>query len=601
MDFSKVKVGKWGKKLLPWHCQKRFQESLSELSLNHSILSARNEEKIKSLQKNNKFLALALQQSRSVITEKENLMVQNGKSMDIINFSKLKIMDLAEQIKNFSACLEETLSLLNLGISDGLPTHAHNINYRADFKNKLQEINIEPIEEVTEKISENTNSSNEQETSMNKSRLSKKNDSAVKRKGKHVKTSKVFCAKNLDSSSIINSANSNLRNSKKIGSIVQFQKKSISMVKNIRKESNYDLKLSPEISSIDHETKNVLNTSDKNETCVLLSEICKTFSNKKNIDQTVKYDEKINENMQKVSEMDTYSKKTKEAENTFLSTSNFSCHKLQKNINETQKCTGNTNYHINSGLCSRFDVPVTENRHEVAVQNENGDLMCDKINDKMEANKVEKNFNDCDKFREPFVGTGNNPKHNDNLSSKCRKRLYFYYDEESIETVKNKKAASIRKKKFAGRKRALQTITEMTDHNNTINEKGKPFVVTAEIHPIPDYICQDNLKKNIDTSNLQPSVVLTDIFKSRKSMISDIIRSSQSENDCIKEITHVKATGTGESFKENDSNAIYLNSESMGKEKFPLQSLLEKKECRRRARVVSYKEPSLNLKMRRCI
>ncbi|GFV57054.1 shugoshin_C domain-containing protein [Trichonephila clavipes] len=129
MDFSRFTSGKttkFRKKIIPWHYQKRYQESISEISLNLSVTSALYRRKIRSLQKNNKFLALALQHHRSVITEKDNLMIENGKSIDIINFSRLKLMDMLELMKKAAPCLEETLQMLNLRISDNLSKNTHN-------------------------------------------------------------------------------------------------------------------------------------------------------------------------------------------------------------------------------------------------------------------------------------------------------------------------------------------------------------------------------------------------------------------------------------------------------------------------------------------
>lgn len=590
--FSKEKISKFRKKLIPWHCQKRYQGSLNEFSMNHSVLSALYKQKIKSLQKNNKFLALALQHHRSLITEKDNLIVENGKSMDIINFSRLKLMDMVEQMKKATACLEETLLLLNLGISDNLSRNAqNNVNYRTEFKNKLQEINIDPIEEVTEQISESSNSSEEQETSLNKSNNSKKNRS-LKRKRNHVtKTSKAFCARD---------SNSSLENNSNKGSIL-------------------NSKPSPKISNIHCNTKSISNKSSKNEACAVLNEICET-SNRKKTDPIVKYNEPMTSNpikkqwknivnLQKASERGTHSKKKtinkkiNEVESLFLSKSNFSCDKLPNSINETQQCTVNTNsnpcINLNSQLCSNPIIVTDENKPEVSVQNKNAELMCDKINDIVDVNKVEKNIsNSGNKCREAFVEIENNMECNEVRNSRCKKRVCFYFDEEAIETVKSKNISKV-KNNSAKRKRALQTITEISNCNNKLNIKDNTFVVTAEIHPVPDDVCKENSNKKIDTLNLQPSVVLTDIFKSNKAMISDTINEGPLENNYLKKMPCEKSTEARMDVKENGPNVIYLNSEM--EKTLPMESLLERKDCRRRARVVSYKEPPLHLKMRRYI
>ncbi|GFR26752.1 shugoshin_C domain-containing protein [Trichonephila clavata] len=489
MDFSRFTSGKTSKcrkKLIPWHCQRRYQESISEISMNLSVSSALYRRKIRSLQKNNKVLALALQHHRSMMTEKEDLMVENGKSIDIINFSRLKLMDMVEQMKKASACLEETLQMLNLRISDNLSKHTHNnVNYRGNFKGKLQEINIEPIEEVSEKISENTDSSDEQET-LHKSNNSKRNCS-VKRKGKHAaKTSKIqdktIMIGTMDCKfSILSPPNGNVKNSKKCAPIVQCKKKRIPL-EETSCESIYNSNLSPEISSIHSNTKYISNKSDKNEASVVSNEISQAFSDQKNINQTFEYNEQI---------------------------------------------TFNPN------------------------------------------NKQWKNFTNL---------------------QKASKR-------ETIEPAKSNKVVSKRKYNSTKRKRALKTITELTNCNNEISEKDNSFVVTAEIHPIPDDICEEKSNnKKIDISSLQPCVLLTDILKSNKTSSFETVNKSLLENDYLKKAICVESE-TEMDAKENDPNVIYLHSK-MGKKKLPMESLGKK--LRRRAKILNYKEPALSTKMRRC-
>ncbi|GFV57058.1 uncharacterized protein TNCV_2931811 [Trichonephila clavipes] len=479
----------------------------------------------------------------------------------------------------------------------------HLLNYRGNFKGKLQEINIEPIEEVSEKISENTDSSDKLETS-HTSNNSKRNRS-VKRKGKHTaKTSKVqdktIMINTTDCNlSILIPPNGNVKNSKKYTSIAQCKKKRMSLEENTNCGSIYNSNLSPEIS----------NKSDENGASVVLNEIGQTFSGQKNINQTIEYNEQVSfnpnkklwknfTNLQKASKRDICSKeettnKENEVESLLLSTSNLNYDKLKNNIYKTQEYTKSINSNssaLNDQLCPCTDILTAEN----TIQNKDVELVYKKRSDMGVINKDEKiNINSGNKCRKKNIETENNEFHGSKYKKVC-----FYFDEDTIETAaQSNKVATKKENNSTKRKRALKTITEMTNCNNEINQNDNSFVVTAEIHPIPDDVCEEKSNKKINISNLQPCVLLTDILKPNKAMSSGTVNKSLLENDCSKKAICVESE-TEMDAKENDPDVIFLSSK-IEKKILPMESLLGKK-LRCRSRALNYKEPALSTKMRRC-
>ncbi|XP_042902332.1 uncharacterized protein PF3D7_1120000 isoform X2 [Parasteatoda tepidariorum] len=134
-------------KKIPLHYQRKLNYS-SNGSFNTTFLTGVYKNKIRTLLKNNKFLALSLQNDRS---KKEELLEENKANANIIMFSRLKLASLSDNLKQVVTVLDETLGLLEMhsSVSSTKFTPKHTVT-REEFKEQVQNVWMDSIPEEPE-------------------------------------------------------------------------------------------------------------------------------------------------------------------------------------------------------------------------------------------------------------------------------------------------------------------------------------------------------------------------------------------------------------------------------------------------------------------
>ncbi|CAL1266044.1 unnamed protein product [Larinioides sclopetarius] len=575
--FSKEKMNRCRKKVIPWHVQQRYMESFSQLSLNQTISAAMYKKKIKSLQRNNKHLALALQRSRYLATEKENLLIDSGKILDIINFSRVKLMDMAINMKQATECLDETLLLLNSSLTDSLSKHSPcNLNYRNDFKNKLQEISRNsPIEEVSESL----DSPNVDVQSYARKGKISRVDGSVSSPNKKCKLTKKGrpdkrCSKDMPKSaeesssttSTTSSKNVNL-NTSKCGSALsvksQNRKKSSQINSNIKSSSSSKVSKSTSSKRF-FQTKTKQECLDKKRKAVkvILTDIAEAFLTQEteNYHSPVKNEPTSpNRNFKYFTpnspEDDILIKKYFSSELSYQpknsASNSFGSQFATIDDDGIPDCSQSTS---NSSNLSCSDIPEIDEKSPALSSQKKEDFVCGQNNAIVKIEQVEKSDNITKQNNGSYIKktySEKDKKSNKSHSLKVINRVPLYYDEDAIEKVegnavaskdrirktinkcKARKTVSHKKKNIPSESTALKSNVIFSDN---ISKLGKnSFLVTAEVHSPPNGIYIQEIKSKMCASeNMEPCVVLTDIFKSNQSLLSEMVGDGLHENECLK-------------------------------------------------------------------
>ncbi|GBN21803.1 hypothetical protein AVEN_116801-1, partial [Araneus ventricosus] len=661
--FSKDKMNRCRKKVIPWHVQQRYMESFSQLSLNQTISAAMYKKRIKSLQRNNKHLALALQQSRYLATDKENLLIDNGKILDIINFSRVKLMDMAINMKQATECLDETLLLLNSSLTASLSKHSpSNLNYRSDFKNKLEEISRNsPIEEV----SENSDSPNKNIQSYAQKGKISRVDGCVSSPNKKCKltkkgrTAKTHCkdlSKSAEESSsatpTTSSKNISVKSSKKCGSAlnIKSQNRKKSLPKNSSIESASSSKLTTPTSSnrfLQAKTKQESLHKKRKAVKVILTDIAEAFltqetenyhSPVKNGPISASHSRNVKCFASNSPEDDILIKKYFSSELTYKqkSSASNSYDSQFPVINDAgmPNCSRNTSNSSNFSdkNLSSGDIPEMDEESPALSSVKKEDFVCDQNSAVVKMEQIEESDIIAKHNNGSYIKKADSEKDKQSYkshNSKVTNRVPLYYDEDAIEKVEGNTVASkdrIRKsitkckarKTVSHKKKSIPSESTALKSNlifpDNVSKLGKnSFLVTAEVHPPPNGIYAQEIKSKMCVSEkMEPCVVLSDIFKSNRGLLSEMVGNGLRENGSIQktitnpaaaplaEMNTTDAVNKNSSYNVNDLNAFNMDCENAENRCLPEdREIIEQGKQRRRSKIVSYKEPSLHVKMRR--
>ncbi|XP_055934532.1 uncharacterized protein LOC129963937 isoform X2 [Argiope bruennichi] len=640
--FPKEKVNRCRKKVIPWHVQQRYMESFSQLSLNQTIATAFYKKKIKSLQRNNKHLALALQRSRYLATDKENLLIENGKVLDIINFSRLKLTDMAISMKQATECLDETLLLLNSSIADNLSKHPpNNLNYRNDFKSKLQELSQNsPIEEMSEY---SDSSSSDVKTCGQKGKISRVDACSsspnkrckLSRKARNVKRNSrdvpKFSKESSSAVPYIDSKDSDLKNSKKRSSALNI--KPSNQKKSLPKSSNSETPSSSKVPTVNSDLfsqyKNKQESLDQKRKVVkvILADIAEAFINR----ETENYrSPETNELASSETSTDFKHFPQNSPVDNILIEKCFSTeiNSKQKSLNvcspqlgnnaevtnHSQKASNSSDF-SNKNLSSPSDISENNVNHPAPSSERNEDFVCGRTGAIVKMQPVEKSGNGrCIKSIYSQKGKKSYKPQN----TKAINKVQFYFDEDAIEKVDGRKVASKdRIRKSINKSKVRKTVSNAKKNiasksiplnsslilPDNISKLGKnSFLVTAEVHSPPKNIHAKEIKSKVRAAKkMDPCVILTDIFKSNQGLLSEMVADGLHENGCFQMTIKNSAEAPLGNLSTNDLNTTYMDFENRAENRCLPEDkeIIEKREQRRRSKIVSYKEPSLHVKLRR--
>ncbi|GIY77961.1 shugoshin_C domain-containing protein [Caerostris darwini] len=567
---------------------KKNVNNLSQNVLNQSVIY---KNRIKSLEKNNRNLALALQHKRILETEKQNLLVANLKYVNIMNLSRSKVMDVVTSLKNATEYLNEIVVLLNLhAIEDQSELTSNNAIYRDDLRQQLKKLNISPIKEVEEAVSENENSNelfktceiadSKGEKTLFEGKASALNKKIIKKKtktsSKNSKSSpnsssrqttskqKKIPSKTFKPSSSDNSRNTTSNNFQEVDSAPSIASKKQLML--AETSSNHESILNSKLSSNSEKSlqkKSLRKISSKNWVVLNHNKVHESFDaenlileNSNSALQNQLEKEVSCENINKTPDLPKNSDETEDISKTIIDISHMIEHNKQspskkivhldnricplvENISENfSNNTDNFNNQLPFG-----DVPTVNKSSLISLKNVSIDSLCDPIvNETTESNHSEKALNRSKKKAKLVkkVESSKNAKYRKVSNLKSRNNVQSYCEDDSIEKIKKIGNSRIRKRSTVGKKKCsiplkktpLNSNREILDNVKEI--KKDTFLVTAEVHCSLDDGASKEKSNSVESvaQDIQPTVVLMDIFKSK--VASDYLKENE---HLIKEIS----------------------------------------------------------------
>ncbi|KAF8764515.1 hypothetical protein HNY73_022581 [Argiope bruennichi] len=599
--FPKEKVNRCRKKVIPWHVQQRYMESFSQLSLNQTIATAFYKKKIKSLQRNNKHLALALQRSRYLATDKENLLIENGKVLDIINFSRLKLTDMAISMKQATECLDETLLLLNSSIADNLSKHPPNnllLKILRYFVRKQGKIS---------RVDACSSSPNKRCKLSRKARNVKRNSRDVPKFSKESSSAVPY----------IDSKDSDLKNSKKRSSALNI--KPSNQKKSLPKSSNSETPSSSKVPTVNSDLfsqyKNKQESLDQKRKVVkvILADIAEAFINR----ETENYrSPETNELASSETSTDFKHFPQNSPVDNILIEKCFSTeiNSKQKSLNvcspqlgnnaevtnHSQKASNSSDF-SNKNLSSPSDISENNVNHPAPSSERNEDFVCGRTGAIVKMQPVEKSGNGrCIKSIYSQKGKKSYKPQN----TKAINKVQFYFDEDAIEKVDGRKVASKdRIRKSINKSKVRKTVSNAKKNiasksiplnsslilPDNISKLGKnSFLVTAEVHSPPKNIHAKEIKSKVRAAKkMDPCVILTDIFKSNQGLLSEMVADGLHENGCFQMTIKNSADAPLGNLSTNDLNTTYMDFENRAENRCLPEDkeIIEKREQRRRSKI----------------
>ncbi|KAG8181739.1 hypothetical protein JTE90_028277 [Oedothorax gibbosus] len=635
--FGAEKQSKATKKLIPWHCQKRYQTSLSQQSVNYSIRTNGYKMRIKSLLENNRNLARALERCKN---DKENMYEKNNQNMDIIDISRVKLKKVLENLKKVTAGVDETVDLLQSKVEpNSLKSFHGQIMPRTIFKKTLKAAtHFEALEEVAEDLEVEQNLNN------NTVNLSIKQVLQDKPKPKAKKTSPKTVSLKKDSSTVPKAKKQSLKAKTAITSKTVAVRSSKPCVDET--PPSYLLGISSDSESFKklvEKTKKASKTLKKNvqaktrseekhrlgqcaEDSILNSgfvqgdvkENRKSIS-KKNVDKVSGNKVPANNKIRKSALIKKVVIMSPQRESPISSKDSWSTSdESTAESNNKPLMEANLKISKNSTASSKPHVIDTKAPKVLEANATSANLrMCLEQTDFMQNSTLSKkqtvSLNEIIPEPESVPKIKIKIKSNKKNCNKSQKKVGFILEDESDKIEMLKEAVDpitelkIPKTQKRPLKESTQNIAALPSKKRAKSTLVPPpseekdrntFLVTAEIHKPPDgYVSDDVLFEDRTCFfKMQPTVVLTDIFGSMRQKNRILEKVCENTDELFNRYLQIE-----------EKNSDEQNSDSNAKDNFNMQYNKEnkillgdiKKNRRRRSIVPSYKEMKLNVKMRR--